>query len=243
MDIFNSWLCKTLIAHRGLHDENTPENSMAAFKKAIEKGYAIELDIRPLKDGTIVVFHDETLNRMTSKKGLINERTYEEIKGITLKNSKEHIPTFSEFLDFVNGRVPVLIEIKNIGKVGFEKNVYELLKQYKGEYAVQSFNPMSLNWFRKNAPEVLRGQLSSFFEKDKFNIVKKFILKKMLLNKCFSQPHFISYNVDNLPNKYIRRYNNIPLLAWSVRSQEEYDKKKDIFDNIIFEGFIPKADK
>lgn len=243
MEIKNSWLCNTFIAHRGLHDKNTPENSMTSFKNAIEKGYAIEIDVRPLADGTIVVFHDDTLERMTNEKGEIGKLTYEEVKKITLKNSDEHIPTFKEFLDFIDGQVPVLVEIKNIGKVGFEKDVYELLKTYKGKYAIMSFNPISLAWFKKHAPEVWRGQLSSFFENEKLSFIKKVLLKKMRLNKILSKPHFISYNIDNLPNKYTDKYKNLPLVAWCVRSQQEYEEKGKYCDNIIFENFIPKKIK
>ena len=163
MNIFETWLCTKYIAHRGLHDDSAPENSLASFKKAIENGYAIELDVRPLADGTIVVFHDEALGRMTGADGFISNYTYDDIKDLRLLKTTEKIPTLEETLKFVNGQTPILIEIKNMGKVGFEKNIWKILSSYKGEYAVQSFNPYSLEWFKINAPHVKRGQVASFF--------------------------------------------------------------------------------
>lgn len=240
-NIFESWLCNKFIAHRGLHGDGVPENSLAAYQKAIDKGYAIEIDVRPLADGTIVSFHDDELDRLTKHKGLICEKTSEQIKDYVLNNSKEKIPTLQEVLDLVDGKVPLLVEIKNQGKVGFEKNVYELLKAYKGEYAVQSFNPLSLGWFAKNAPEVKRGQLASFYKKDNLGKIKKFLLKRMLLNNI-SKPHFVSYKVEDIPNKYVdkAKKKGLPILAWSVRSQTEFERVKGYVSNIIFEYFEPK---
>lgn len=244
MNIFDTWLCTKYIAHRGLHDENTPENSLASFQKAIDKNYAIEIDVRPLADGTVVVFHDEALGRLTGADGFITNYTYDDIKDLTLKKSTEHIPTLEETLNFVNGRTPLLIEIKNAGKVGFEKNVWKLLSKYKGEFAIQSFNPYTLEWFKINAPHVKRGQLSSFFKNiSDLSFAKKFALKRMLLNKKVSEPNFIGYQVENIPNRYVKKYSDIPLLAWCVRSAEAYDNVKKHCDNIIFEGFIPDENR
>ncbi len=245
MNIHDTWICKTFIAHRGLHDDERPENSLAAFQNAIDKGYAIELDVREIADGTIVVFHDDTLGRMTGADGFINNYTYDDIKDLTLASSKEHIPTFEETLALINGQVPVLVEIKNYGKVGFEKNVWKILSKYKGEYAVQSFNPYSLEWFKLNAPHVTRGQLACFFKSDNtkdYNVgfFKRFVLKRMLLNKRVSEPHFISYQVEDVPNRYVKKYKDLPLLVWAVRNEETYNRVKKYVDNIIFDGFIPQ---
>ena len=147
-NIFDSWLVNTYIAHKGLHDEESPENSLSAFQKAIDKNYAIELDVRLLSDNTVVVFHDEKISRMTSGDKYVNSLTKEELKDYPLLNSKEVIPTFEEVLNLVNGQVPILIEIKNDGNVGdLEKQVLKLLKEYNGEFAVQSFNPYTIEWF------------------------------------------------------------------------------------------------
>lgn len=239
-NIFDSWLVNTYIAHRGLHDDESPENSLSAIKKAIEKGYAIEFDVRLLADNTVVLFHDEQISRMTSGDKYINNLTKEDLKNYPLLNTKETIPTFEEVLNLVNGQVPLLIEIKNEGSVGeLEKQVLKLLKTYNGEFAIQSFNPFTIEWFKNNAPDIKRGILSSFFKGEKLSLVKKSVLKRMLLNKkC--EPMFISYDKTNLPNKYVKKYNHLPLLAWPVISQQEYEKVIKYCDNIIFENFIPK---
>lgn len=240
MNIFESWLVTMPIAHRGLHDESCPENSLASFDKAIKNRYAIELDVRALADGTIVVFHDETLGRMTGQDGYLANLKYDDIRDLTLGKSKEHIPTFAQTLAHVNGKTPLLIEIKNMGKVGeFEKNLYKLLSEYKGEFAVQSFNPYSLEWFKNNAPHVRRGQLSSFMKNSGLSFFKRFALKRMKLNKKVSEPNFIAYCTTDLPNRFVRQYKDLPLLAWCVRTDEEYDRVKKHCDNIIFENITP----
>lgn len=240
MDLFHSWLVEQPIAHRGLHNASIPENSLAAFQKAIEAGYAIEFDVQIIADGTIVVFHDNNLSRLTSNDGYLNILTKEDLKYLSLLDSDEKIPTLEEALDFINGRTPILIEIKNDGKVGdLEKGVLEKLQNYEGEFAIQSFNPYVLEYFYKHSPEIPRGQLSSYFRDVKLAFVKKFALKRMLLNKKVSHPDFISYESKRLPNRFTRKYKKLPLLAWTVTSQKEYLKVIKHCDNIIFEDFEP----
>ena len=241
MEIFNSWLVETPIAHRGLHDKDCPENSISAFQKAITEGYPIELDVQMIADGTVIVFHDESLSRLTDNDGYIKFLNKSDLDILRLKDSKEKIPTFEEVLKFVDGKVPLLIEIKNPSKVGeLEKKVIELLKDYKGEYAIQSFNPYVLEYFYKHAPSVLRGQLAGYFKKEKLSFFKKYALKRMLLNKKISHPDFISYEARKIPNRFTRKYRKLPLLAWTVRSQSEYIRVVKYCDNVIFENFEPK---
>lgn len=240
-DIFKSWLVETPIAHRGLHDKVSPENSLSAFSKAIEKGYAIELDVQLLSDDTVVVFHDDSLSRMTGNDGYIKFLNKEDLKVLKLAGSKERIPTFEEVLKLVDGRTPILIEIKNQFKVGkLEQKVIDMLKNYKGEFAIQSFNPFSLQYFKNHAPNFLRGQLSGYFKGEKLAWIKKFLLKRMSFNKSTSEPNFISYDASTLPNRFVRKFKKLPLLAWTVRSKEEYLKVIKYCDNIIFENFIPE---
>ena len=241
MDLFKTWLVETPIAHRGLHSKGVPENSLAAFAKAIEKGYAIAFDVHMLADGTLVAFHDESLARMTGNDGYIKYLNKSDLKSLTLKGTKETIPTLEDILKLVDGKVPLLIEIKNQYKVGkIEQTVIDALKNYKGEYAVQSFNPYSLAYFKKHAPQILRGQLSGSFKGEKLSFFKKLVLKKMKLNKRVSEPHFINYEASALPNKYVKKYKDLPLLAWVVRSKEEYLKVVKFCDNIVFENFDPE---
>lgn len=241
MELFNSWLVSTPIAHRGLHDDSAPENSLAAFQKAIDAGYAIELDVQMLSDGTLVVFHDESLSRLTGNDGYIKFLTRSDLDMLSLGGTKEKIPTFEEALKFINGRTPILIEIKNKNKVGeLEKSVIDLLADYKGEYAVQSFNPFVLGYFHDHAPNIPRGQLASYMKGEKLPFFQRYALKRMLLNKKLSRPHFISYEAKNIPNRFVRKYKNIPLLAWTVGSQAEYLRVVKYCDNVIFENFEPK---
>lgn len=240
MDIFKSWIVEKYIAHRGLHDEESAENSLSAFEKAIQKGYVIELDVQQIADGNVVVFHDTSLSRLTGQDGYLKNLILEDLSACYLNGTKETIPTLKEALELIAGRTPVIIEIKNPMKVGaLEAATLEILKEYKGPFAIMSFNPYVLSWFKENAPDILRGQLSAFFKKDKLFFVKKVVLKKMLLNKV-AQPNFIAYEATHLPNRYVRKYNNLPLLAWTVRSQEEYMRVVKYCDNIIFENFEPK---
>lgn len=238
MDIKKSWLFSRPIAHRGLHGIDAPENSLAAFGKAIEAGFPIEIDVRPIDDGTVVVFHDDKLTRMTDLDGYVCNMTKSDLEKVRLRNSDERIPTFKEVLEFVDGRTPLLIEIKNDSTVGqLERDTLELLSSYKGEYAVQSFNPYSMEFFKKNAPQIPRGQLSCFFDKKDLGFLKRFVLKRLKMNKV-SSPDFISYNHANLPNKYVTK-TKLPTLAWTVRSNAEMEKCLPYCDNIIFENFIP----
>ncbi len=240
MDIFKTWLVERCIAHRGLHNNTYPENSLGAFENAINNGYPIELDVHLTCDGTIVVFHDDTLSRMTQKDGYVKNLTKDILSNYRLANTDYTIPTIEEVLNLVKGQVPILIEIKNTSKVGeLENKLLKILNEYKGDFAVQSFNPFVVEWFKNNAPNILRGQLAGFFKGEKMSFVRKFALKRMLLNKK-AKPDFISYDARNIPNRFVRKYNRLPLLVWCVRSQEEYMKVVKYCDNIIFENFEPK---
>lgn len=239
VDIWQSFLVNKMFAHRGLHGNDAPENSLLAFKRAIDAGLGIELDVNPIEDGTPVVFHDSKMSRMTGKDKYIQNITWEEFEGTRLLNSDEKIPTLEEVLKLVDGRTPLLIEIKSQDKIGdLEKRVLDLLRNYKGEYAVQSFNPYTLKWFYQNEPRIWRGQLSSFFKGEKLGILKKAILKRLATKKMTHQ-NFVSYDIRNLPNRWTRRL-EVPLLAWTVKKQEDYIKAIQHADNVIFEGFEPK---
>jgi len=244
-----AWLCSALIAHRGLHDNDggIPENSILAFEKAIEKGYIIELDVSMTKDKKLVVFHDKKLKRVFGVDNYLNELTYEEVSKYKLFNTDETIPLFSEVLKFVAGRVPLLIEIKNEGEVGeMESMIYSELKDYHGQYAIQAFNPYTLKWFRINAPDVLRGQLSGSFTVSDYDAeyagttrlpwYKKILLRNMLLN-FESRPNFISYEVNNTSDSRLKSLKKlgVPILGWTVKDKETFEIAKKKFDNLIIE--------
>ena len=238
-DIWTSFLIEKMFAHRGLWNKKLPENSIGAFKNAIENGYGIELDVNPIEDGTPVVFHDSKMSRMTGKDKYIQNITKEELKEITLLDSEEKIPTLEEVVKIVNGKTPLLIEIKNQDKVGeFEKRVLDLLKNYKGEYAIQSFNPYTLKWFYEHAPKIWRGQLASYFKGEKLSLFKKHILRRLGMKK-YTHQNFVSYDISNLPNRFTKKL-EIPLLTWTVKKQQDYIKALQYSDNVIFDSFEPK---
>ncbi|MFW6017112.1 MAG: glycerophosphodiester phosphodiesterase family protein [bacterium] len=238
--IFNSWLINKPIAHRGLHGKNIPENSLLAFEKAISKGYSIEFDVQSGKNGVPIVFHDRNLHRMTGKNIEISNLGKNELKKYKLKKSNERIHTLERVLEVINGRVPVIIEIKTNKKPGlFEQKIANLLRNYKGDFAISSFNPYTLAWFRIFYPDFIRGQNSSFFRKDK-KLVSLYQdnLQKLKFNNI-SKPHFIAYDINEIPNKWLSKYSYLPIIGWTVKTQEQYSRAKLFVDNIIFENIKP----
>ena len=235
-----SFLKENLIAHRGAHNinKNIPENSVKAFKEAIKNNYIIELDVHMLKDNNVVVFHDDNLKRMTGVNKKIKDVTYEEVKKLKLQNTDNYIPLFKDVLNLIDGKVPIIIELKYDVKCGkLEKEVIEILKNYNGKYVVKSFNPFTVYWFKKNYPDIIRGQLSCNFKSEKINFIKKFFCKHMLFN-FITKPDFISYGVKSLPNKKVEKYRkNILVLGWTIRNKEDLAKAKKYCDNYICENF------
>ena len=233
-------------AHRGLHnnESDAPENSMAAFQKAIEAGYGIELDVQLTKDRIPVVFHDETLNRICGVDGKVRDYTYQELQQFTLCNSKEHIPLFADFLKLVNGKVPLIIEIKiheNVDTVCSMAD--ELIKEYKGIYCIESFHPFAVKWYKEHRPEVIRGQLSSNFNKPGKRESASMFMVHYLLTNFLSKPDFIAYDhhhKNNISRLLCRYLYGALSVAWTIRSQEELTAAKDAFDLFIFESFIPE---
>lgn len=238
-----SWLTEYRYAHRGLHGGSVPENSMPAFELAAEKGYGIELDVHLSRDGLPVVFHDDNLERMTGVDKPVSDLTSIELANLSLAGSSEGIPLFSDVLKLVAGRVPILVEIKNTGRAGeLEKKTYELLKNYSGRFAVQSFSPFSVRWFKENAHGVLRGQLSARFDDMKKHLpaYQIFGLKNLLVN-ILARPNFISYEINSLPKGVVSRLRKkgIAVLGWTVRSEDEREKAIRYCDTVIFENIRP----
>ncbi|MFC2163918.1 glycerophosphodiester phosphodiesterase family protein [Acidobacteriota bacterium] len=238
------WLLASPIAHRGFYDNasNYPENSLASFERAIKSGYPIELDVRLLKDSDVVVFHDEDLERMTKHQDLIKDCDSDQIRQIKLLESHQTIPLLSEVLDTVAGQVPLIIEVKNEDhRVGpLEMALWQRLSSYKGKYAIVSFNPFTLKWFSKNAPEVIRGQLSSDFHGEDLPFYTKFLLRNLFMNSV-SKPDFVLYDIRCLPYWAATRVKKkgLPLLGWTATNQEDHIKATKFCDNVIFEGYQP----
>lgn len=228
-------LFKTPIAHRGLWNESAVENSILSYSLAVQKGFPIEIDLYSTKDGHIVCFHDDTLFRMTGENGFIYEKTLSELKSLSLKNTDQKIPTFEEVLRVVNGKVPLLIEFKDQPDKSYILKAVKILKEYKGDFAVQAFNPLYLLKIKKLAPEFIIGILGTNTPPKERSFLTKFIVKNLSLNFLI-KPDFISYNYKGLP---IKNPFNLPLLAWTVTDSKNAKTALSFADNIIFENFIP----
>lgn len=234
-----SFLKQNLIAHRGYHniEKGVPENSLRSFEEAIRNNLIIELDVRILKDRKVVVFHDDNLIRMTGINKNVNDLNYQEIVQIRLKNTNEKIPLLQEVLDLVKGKVPLIIELKSDGKNRtLEKEVIKLLKAYNGKYAIKSFNPLSVNYFKRKSPNTIRGQLATDYKNKNMSKLKKYFLSRMLFN-FISKPDFISYDIRALPNNKISKLRkNKIILGWTIRSNSDLEKAKKYCDNAICEN-------
>lgn len=238
-----------LYAHRGLHDNQSdaPENSMAAFRRAVEAGYGIELDVQLTKDKVPVIFHDFTLERICGVSGRVDDYTYEELQQFTLLQSEEKIPKFEDFLKMVSGRVPLIVELKvEWLDISLCPIVQKILSEYKGVYCIESFNPLALIWYRKHHRKVMRGQLSTNFRRDgEYKNIFYFLLTHLLTN-CVTSPDFIAYNCNfkKEPGRRICRklYRNLAV-AWTVKDQKQLESLEKDFDLFIFDSFIPKDTK
>lgn len=227
------------IAHRGLHNEQIPENSLDAFAEAAANGYAIENDIHITSDGEIVVFHDNTLERMCGVEGKIEDKTLAELRELRLKDSDQRIPTLKECLDLVDGRVPLLIEFKC--PLGGHKRLCEgadkILREYKGKYFIQSFNPQIPTWYRFNRKDILRGQLAMPCKEK--NVAKK-LVSSFFMN-FGARPDFVAYD-EREPERFSFRLQKLlgalPV-GWTFKTAEDLSKKRNLFKAYIFENFIP----
>jgi glycerophosphoryl diester phosphodiesterase len=236
-----AWLLERPIAHRGLHNQTAPENSLSAFSRAVEARVPIELDVHTTADGEVVVFHDDNLRRLTGVDTAVREVAWSALAGLRLAGTVEPIPRLREVFDLVGGRVPLLIEVKNRGEVGpTEERLAELLSGYRGPFAVQSFNPFTLDWFRRHHPEIPRGQLAGDFRGEALRWYKKVLLRNLLLN-AWSRPHFVGYDVRCLPHAAVTRARQcgVAVLAWTVDTAEKLETARRLADNIIFESIRP----
>lgn len=236
------WLTERPIAHRGLHTESIPENSLAAFRNAADAGYPVELDVRLSADGVPVVFHDASLERLVGWDEAVSGLGWDELAACTLGETEESIPRLEDALETIDGHVPVLVEIKSEGRPGLlEASVADQLDTYDGAFAVQSFNPLTVGWFRRRHPEWTRGQLAGFLEDVPYVGPVQRAVQKRLLTNWYSRPDFIGYEHRRLPYWPVnwRRKLGIPVLAWTIRGDEDYSRVEGHADNVIFEEIRP----
>lgn len=229
-------------AHRGLHsrDKSIPENSLPAFERAAHAGYGMELDVQLSKDGQVVVFHDDTLDRVCGVHARVDEKTWTELRELRLCGTEYGIPLFSEVLDTVRGRGPLIVELKN-GRRNRElcEKTYAMLQDYRGEACVESFNPLIVAWFRFHAPDLLRGQLASPTRTylDQMSRPQAFLLSHCLLN-ILARPQFIAYKIGYRPPT-VRLAERLGAMRVGWTSHEPRNEKGR--DAVIFEFYRPKV--
>ena len=228
-------------AHRGLHGEPNviPENSMAAFHRAVTRGYGIEMDVRLTADGQAVLFHDDDLERLCGCTGTVETYTYKQLQLFPLHGSEEKIPLLKDVLQMVGGRVPLLIEIKTNGlDLSVCEETARLLDAYEGDYCIESFHPYVLYWFRRHRPLVPRGQLATDFIKDypKVSLIQRILMQPLLTN-LLSKPNFISFSHvhKNLPSFRFWKKNRTTF-GWTFRSAEDVRACEKDFDYFIVEN-------
>ncbi len=236
---------KIKFAHRGLHNGERAENSMSAFSAAAEAGFGIELDVRLSSDGVLVVFHDDTLTRVAKIDGRVDAFTAEALAKTSLSGTGEGIPRFSDVLAMVNGRVPLLIEIKeDAGKYAVSDAVAEIMRDYRGDYIIESFNPLSLRNIKKKLPGATRGFLSQRFLADPVYRKPLYFLLQCLMTNRLCSPAFIAYNHEHASAfalRLVRRLFGVTTYAWTVRSpKEEASAYRAGFDSVIFESYTPE---
>ena len=230
-------------AHRGLHGAGLPENSMAAFRAALENGYGIELDVHLMKDGNLAVIHDASLRRTAGVDVRIEDLTIEDLPHYRLEGTQEIIPTLQQVLELFDGKAPMIIELKSErgNYAALCQTVCAAMEGYKGYFCMESFDPRCVGWLRKNRTDILRGQLSTNFLKDKKSPLPwhlKFAMTYLLPN-FLTVPDFVAYEFANRKSIGVilcRRLWGLQGVTWTVTSQQE-------FDTAVQEGYIPIFEK
>ena len=232
-------------AHRGLHGNGVPENSMAAFRAALEHGYGVELDVHLLKDGNLAVIHDASLKRTAGEDIQIEDLSTEDLVKYPLEGTQETIPTFQQVLDLFAGKAPIIVELKTEqgNHAALTETTCRMLEAYEGVYCLESFDPRCVAWLKKNRPQLIRGQLTENFVagKGKLHPVLKFILTHQIENFLIL-PDFVAYKFkdrNTVSNVLVRKLWGAQGVTWTIKTQEEYDAAVAEGWIPIFEGFCP----
>ncbi len=238
--------CGRMFAHRGLfsEDQQVPENSLAAFRAAVEAGYGVELDVQLTRDRQVVVFHDDNLLRACGIDARVDAFEYDQLKEFSLFGTSECIPLFSEVLETIDGKIPIIVELKSGGdwKTLCPKT-RELLLNYKGDYCVESFHPLLVRWFYLNAPQILRGQLSEAarYSKKGLPLYQAWLMSRLLTN-AFAHPQFIAYRVGpKCLSVRLCETLGAMRVAWTARPGDDHAKLASGNDAIIFEHYLPET--
>ena len=229
------WIGGHNYAHRGLHGAVIPENSLAAFRLAIEEGYGIELDVQRAGDGTPVVFHDSTLERLTDETGAVSRHSAAQLAAFTLGGTAESIPSLRQALTLIGGRKPVLIELKSSRGTRVAAlclAVRRVLEGYTGPHAVMSFDPRVSRWYRRHSPHTVRGLIVS--EGEDRALAGK-IRRRLALWQA--RPDFLAYDIRDLPSRFAaaQRRRGLPVATWTVRRPDHRERAGIHADAVIFE--------
>ena len=239
-------LCQWNYAHRGLHGNGVPENSLMAFQKALDASYGSELDIHLLADGNLAVIHDSSLLRTAGVDVKIESLNTEDLQKYRLESTEEKIPTFQEVLDLYAGKAPLIVELKSDGDnfAQLTEAACNMLDHYDGLYCLESFDPRCIRWLKLNRPDLVRGQLSynSFADKNcKVSWILRLCMTNYLSN-FWNSPDFIAYNFverNNMSVRIARKLWKIQGVAWTLQNADDFKvaTKEDWIP--IFENFKP----
>ncbi len=232
-------------AHRGLHGEGRPENSLAAFAAAREKGYGCELDVHLMKDGNLAVIHDSALKRTTGAAGQIEDLTADALCSYSLEGTDQTIPSFQQVLDLIDGQVPLIIELKTAGGnyAALCQKVCQVLDSYHGPFCVESFDPRCIYWLRRHRPEIIRGQLAQNFLQEKSNVpyILRFLITNHMLN-FLTLPDFIAYRYEDrkrFTTFLARKLWDIQGVSWTLTAPEQHRAAVEEGWIPIFENYFP----
>jgi glycerophosphoryl diester phosphodiesterase len=239
------WLVAKPIAHRGLHQRGSGiiENTETAFKRAIDGGYTIECDLQITVDGEAVVFHDETLDRLTDSKGLVKHHTALELQNIAISGSKDRIQTLNELLEQVNGKVPLVIELKSHwnSDVRLATHALKVLEPYAGPHAIMSFDPDLVAAVAELSPRTVRGITADRAVVDYYNALPlaRRVEMRNMSHLHRTKPHFVSYYFRELPFAPVQmiRAAGYPVITWTIRSKDEEREALRYSDQVTFEGY------
>ena len=237
-------------AHRGFHDKPAiPENSMAAFRRALQNYYGVELDVHLMADGDLAVIHDSSLKRTAGAEVEIEDLTKAELENYRLEGTEEKIPLFSEVLRLFEGKTPLIVELKTArgNYAALTEAACAMLDRYDVTYCIESFDPRCLMWLKKHRPDVVRGQLShAFLKKGKDggqSLPMRFVLQHMLLN-CVTRPDFVAYCLEDrkcLSVALCRKIYKVQEVNWTIKSKEEMEEAERLGNLVIFEQFDPRG--
>ena len=232
-------------AHRGLHGAGVPENSMAAFRKALDMGYGMELDVHLLKDGSLAVLHDHSLKRTANADISIEDLTADQLQNYRLEGTDEPIPLFSQVLALTAGRAPLIVELKSTtgNYAALTEAAVTMLDGYQGIYCIESFDPRCIGWLRKHRPEIIRGQLAENFFRSKGGMHP--ILKLLMswqLTHFLTLPDFVAFKYrdrKNIGTFLSRKLWGAQGVSWTLKTPEELETAEKEGWLPIFEGFLP----